>query len=391
MATRRWLRLGVSLDGLGRHPAAWRTDGADPAGAFTLAHLARAVALAEQGGLHFVTLDDGFGLQPGGEAAVRGRLDALLALAAVAPSTRSIGLVPMTDTTHTEPFNLAKNLATLDLVSAGRAGWWPNPTTAPEAAALFGRKPAPSSAEAWAETEDVIDVVRRLWDSWEDDAVIRDVATGRYVDREKLHYVDFEGRFFSVRGPSITPRSPQGQPVVFMSGEGAEAMAVAASQADVVVVDVGDAAEAARVRTDLRRRVAEAGRDPDDVALVTSIEAHLADELGAALAGRAELDDLSELRSSDRFRFTGTPAGLADVVASWFEREALDGVLVRPSVVDQTLPRLGGGTVPGLVARGLVAPPPADALLRTRFGLGRPASRYAARTAVAAGAEGRHP
>jgi len=382
MATSRWLRLGVSLDGLGRHPAAWRTDGGDPAAVFTVAHLARGVATAERAGLDFVALEDAFGPQAGGEGVVRGRLDPVLALAAVAPLTHTIGLVPMTDTTHTEPFNLAKNVATLALVSGGRAGWWPTVSTSSEVAELFGRKPAARSAEAWAEAEEAIDVVRRLWDSWEDDAVIRDVSTGRYVDREKLHYIDFEGRFISVRGPSITPRSPQGQPLVFGAAESTEALAVAARCADVVIVDAADAEAAAAARADLRRQVADAGREPEEVVLVASIEALLADDPTEATAQRAELDSLTDARSADRLRFTGTPVGLADLVAEWFEGEAVDGVLVRPAVLGPTLARLGDGTVPALAARGLIGPAPRDVLLRSRFGLERPASRYAAAAAA---------
>ncbi len=120
----------------------------------------------------------------------------------------------MATVTHTEPFHVSKAIATLDHISHGRAGWQPRVSSTAPDAELFGRRGEPGRDELFDEAGDFVEVVRRLWDSWEDDAVIRDVATGRYVDRDRLHYVDFTGRYFSVKGPSITPRPPQGQPVV---------------------------------------------------------------------------------------------------------------------------------------------------------------------------------
>ena len=155
----------------------------------------RLARTAEVAGLDFVTLDDGFDPPAPGSATLPGRFDALLALARVAPATTSIGLVPTVTTTHTEPFHISKNVATLDLVSGGRAGWHVAVSTTDEAArALRPHGRRDRAAELWAEADDAIEVVSRLWDSWEDDAVIRDRATGRYVDRDKLHYIDFEGR-----------------------------------------------------------------------------------------------------------------------------------------------------------------------------------------------------
>ena len=142
-----------------------------------------------------------------------GRPDAVLVASRVAPVTRHIGLVPVATVTHTEPFHVSKAIATLDFVSHGRAGWQVRISGTAHEAELFGRRDV-TGADLFDEAADAVEVVRRLWDSWEDDAVIRDVATGRFVDRDKLHYIDFAGKYFSVKGPSITPRPPQGQPVV---------------------------------------------------------------------------------------------------------------------------------------------------------------------------------
>jgi len=210
------LHLAVALDGTGWHPAAWRSPSARPGELFTPGYWTDLVTEAERGLLDFVTFEDALALQssrldgePDGRTdQVRGRLDAVLVAARVAPLTSRIGLVPSISALHTEPFHISKAIATLDLVSQGRAGWQVAVSRTEEEALLFGRKPAAPPALLWQEAAEAVEVVVRLWDSWEDDAVIRDVATGRYVDRDRLHYIDFVGEFFSVKGPSITVHLP---------------------------------------------------------------------------------------------------------------------------------------------------------------------------------------
>src|SRR5262245_17527994 len=221
------LVLAVALDGGGHHPAAAVTD------PFDAGYWARLAALAERGGVDLVTIEDTFGA-PRRRDPVAARPDAALVAARVAPLTRHIGLLPVITTTHTEPFHVASITATLDHVSRGRAGWQARVSVRPEEADLVGARPAPSVDEAFAEAGEVVDVVRRLWDSWEDDAIVKDVATGRYVERDKLHYVDFEGRSFRVKGPSIVPRPPQGQPVVAVLAHVPPADDLAARAGDVV-------------------------------------------------------------------------------------------------------------------------------------------------------------
>ncbi|NEB78746.1 LLM class flavin-dependent oxidoreductase, partial [Streptomyces sp. SID14478] len=212
--------------------------------------------LAEHGALDFVTLHDGFAAQG---------LDALSVLARIAPATSRIGLVPTVTTTHTEPFHVQAAVATLDWVSRGRAGWRPDVSLSEEEARLFGRRDSAAPADLWHEAGEVADAARKLWDSWEDDTEIRDVATGRFVDREKLHHVDFEGRTFSVRGPSIVPRPPQGNPVIVVDATLPYAYDVAARHADVALVALAEPAQLHAARAGLRRRAAEHGRDPDEL------------------------------------------------------------------------------------------------------------------------------
>jgi len=275
------LHLAVALDGAGWHPAAWREPRARPGELLTARYWVEQIQQAERGLLDFVTIEDGFGLRsgrgrdhPAGTNLVSGRLDAVLIASRVAPLTSRIGLVPTVIATHTEPFHVSKAIATLDYVSTGRAGMRVQVSARQDDAALFGRRTFPRAAVTdgagpgarelitglFDEAADYIEVVRRLWDSWEDDAEIRDVATGRFVDRGKLHYIDFAGDYFSVKGPSITPRPPQGQPIVSALAHRSVPYRLVARSADVGYVTPRDAEHARAIVAEIRREQQAAGR-----------------------------------------------------------------------------------------------------------------------------------
>ncbi|HEV7721889.1 MAG TPA: LLM class flavin-dependent oxidoreductase [Iamia sp.] len=405
-ATRRQLHLGVVLAGAGHHPAAWRHASARPDRLFSPDQLVAQVQTAERGTLDLVIADDTFAPQPERTDRVRGRFDALLAMARAAPHTRAIGLVPTVDVTHTEPFHVSKNVATLDLISRGRAGWRIGLSTTGAEARLFGRKPAAPLGELADEADEVADVVARLWDSWEDDAVIRDRATGRYIDRDKIHYVDFAGRFFQVRGPSITPRPPQGQPLVVVDATSPPAVALAAARADVALVAAADPDAAHRQRLDLRRRARAAGRHPDDLAVLVVADVLLGADRASAAEERRALDALAGSgRSSgngngngagagtgepgDRFAGTldvvGAPDDLAASVEEWFRAGAADGFVLRPGLLPLGLDQVVDLVVPRLRAAGVFRSAYDERSLRPRFGLDRPPNRYAVATATAEG------
>jgi alkanesulfonate monooxygenase SsuD/methylene tetrahydromethanopterin reductase-like flavin-dependent oxidoreductase (luciferase family)/GNAT superfamily N-acetyltransferase len=255
------------------------------------------------------------------------RVDAPTLAAFAAPLVPGIGIAPAISTTHTEPFHVSKIVQTLDHASLGRAAWQVAVSTSADEAAFFGRKPAVDDTEAWAEAEEAIEVAERLWDSWEDDAEIRDVATGRFIDRDRVHHIDFEGRFFSVRGPSIVPRSPQGRPPIVVSASSAVSLDVAARRADVIRVAPSAVAEA-------RDAVDAAGRAGLVTVLVDVAAA------SATLVGQT----LATLRHD-----TG-----ADGVVLVFAETPVDDLA--PAIAPFT--RATAGT------------------LRDRLGLARPASRY---------------
>lgn len=376
--SRRPLLVGVALDGTGSHPASWLDAEARPHGLLDARRLVRVVRAAEDLGAAFVTLDDVWSASDA-DGHVAPRLDALLSLARVAPVTSRIGLVATVPVTHTEPFHVSKNVATLDHVSAGRAGWRPEIATTQAEADLVGRKDAAPVAELVAEAIDVVEVVRRLWDSWEDDAVIRDPATGRYVDRERLHRVDFEGRFFSVRGPSITPRPPQGQPVVVVGVRSSDdpAVELAARQADLVIVEAPSVDQALLVRRSVVRSAAANGRSRDDLRIVVSADVLLEAELADARRARERLD--RELMPAPRgIDLVGTAAELTSFIRQ-VGLAGFDGVHLRPARLHVDLDRLAPviADLDADAATGLDGDHPTPPTFRARLSLERPANRYA--------------
>jgi alkanesulfonate monooxygenase SsuD/methylene tetrahydromethanopterin reductase-like flavin-dependent oxidoreductase (luciferase family) len=391
--------LAVALDGAGWHPAAWREPDAQPDRLLTPAYWVELAQQAERGLLDFITIEDGLDLQSDTRFGrdertdrVRGRLDAVLIAARVAPVTRHIGLIPTAITTHTEPFHLSKAIATLDYVSGGRAGVRVQVAGRADTAAHFGRREIPPlSAERYAdpdvqrlvaehfdEAADYVEVLRRLWDSWEDDAEIRDVATGRFIDRDKLHYIDFDGRWFSVKGPSITPRPPQGQPVVAALGHATVPYRLIARAADIGFITPRDRSDAAEIVAEVRAEEAKAGRE--GAHLFGDVVVFLDDSADAARSRRERLDERAGAEyASDARIFAGTPAQLADLLLDW--REAgLTGFRLRPAALPHDLAKITAGLVPELQRRGAFRDAyPADgwpSTLRGLLGLSRPANRY---------------
>ncbi|MEV8599246.1 LLM class flavin-dependent oxidoreductase [Streptomyces griseoviridis] len=387
------LHLAVALDGTGWHPASWREPVARPRDLFTAGYWADLVAEAERGLLDFVTIEDGLGLQssrygePDGRTdQVRGRLDAVLIASRVAPLTRHIGLVPTVVTTHTEPFHLSKAIATLDYVSTGRAGLRVQVTARPFEAGHFGRRvippfedyDRPAVTELFEEAADYVEVVRRLWDSWEDDAEIRDVATGRFVDRAKLHYIDFEGAYFSVKGPSITPRPPQGQPLVTALAHQSAPYRLVGRQADVGYVTPHDTGQARAIVAEIRAEQERAGRAGQPLHVFGDLVVFLDDERSAAEDRRDRLDALAgEPYTSDALVFAGTASQLADLLQE-FAEAGLSGFRLRPAVAGHDLPAVTRALVPELQRRGAFRTAYRADTLRGNLGLDRPANRYAA-------------
>nr|WP_248297184.1 LLM class flavin-dependent oxidoreductase [Streptomyces sp. S1D4-11] len=393
------LHLAVALDGAGWHPAAWREPVARPRELLTAGYWTDLVTEAERGLLDFVTIEDALGLQsshltePDSRTdQVRGRLDAVLIAARVAPLTSHIGLVPTAVVTHTEPFHISKAIATLDYVSTGRAGVRVQVSPRAHEAAHFGRRTFPPlriedldtpavrelTTDLFDEAADYVEAVRRLWDSWEDDAEIRDVATGRFVDRDKLHYIDFEGKHFSVKGPSITPRPPQGQPIVSALAHATIPYRLVARATDIGYVTPHDAGQARAIVEEIRAEQTAAGRADEPLHLFGDLVVFLDDDPAEAAARRERLDTLAGYPyTSDARIFTGSPSQLADLLQELAEA-GLSGFRLRPAVLGHDLPAVTRGLVPELQRRGVFRQSYESDTLRGLLGLSRPVNRYAA-------------
>jgi alkanesulfonate monooxygenase SsuD/methylene tetrahydromethanopterin reductase-like flavin-dependent oxidoreductase (luciferase family) len=394
------LHLAVALDDAGWHPAAWREDDAEPTKLQTAGYWLDQVREAERGLIDFVTIEDSFTIQsstpydgPDGRIdQVRGRLDATLIAARVEPVTSNIGLVPTVTTTHTEPFHVSKAIATLDYVSTGRAGWRVQVGGRGGETSLFGRRELPhidirdyqkpETQELYRplfdEAADHVEAVRRLWDSWEDDAEIRDAATGRFIDRDKLHYIDFEGAQFSVRGPSITPRPPQGQPLVTALAHASIPYEFAARSADVVFVTPHELEQIDPIVREIRTAQGAAGREHEGLHIFGDVVVFLDATESAAADRKARLDERAGSDyASDAFVFVGTPDDLADQLVAW-QRARLSGFRLRPAAVPHDLNAITRGLVPALQSRDVFRRGYPETSLRGLLGLTRPANRYAA-------------
>jgi alkanesulfonate monooxygenase SsuD/methylene tetrahydromethanopterin reductase-like flavin-dependent oxidoreductase (luciferase family) len=324
-------RLAIGLTGGGWHPAAWREPGARPTELLTARWWIDQVGVARAASADLVTIEDALADPPVQDTGVvRGRLDAIVLAARIAPATRDVGLVPVVVTALTEPFHVSTQIATIDYVSRGRAGMLVRAGTSAWEAAHAGRRDLPPADALRAEAAEYVEVVRRLWDSWEDGAEIRDVERHRFIDSGKLHHIDFESERFRIRGPSITPRPPQGQPLVLATEPGVGA--------DIVLHDLV-------------------------VFLDTSAD--------AAAQRRARLDALHPW-SPEAEVFAGTAESLADLLAQ--RRD----VRLLPAAIPHDLDAIARDLAPLLQARGLLRRDAGPGTLRERFGLRRPPSRYAA-------------
>ncbi|WP_046727056.1 LLM class flavin-dependent oxidoreductase [Streptomyces humi] len=353
------LHLAVEIDGDGAHPAAWRRAAHAPDRLLSPRRVAGLATTAENAGFTLITLDDGV-LPPGTAADPVGRIGAVERAAFVAASTSTIGIAPVVAVTYAEPFHVSGQLASLDHISAGRAGWVVAQEEHPDAARAWGR-PLVADADARArESRDGVQVVRALWDSWEDDAVVRSVATSRYLDRERLYYIDFTGDTYAVKGPAIVPRPPQGQLVVL--GRPAE---VPAGQLDVALVEGRDLASVGAAAT-----AAAAPR------VFAEVEVALDTPDASAAERVADLERHAPWTDRGRLRHIGPAAQLVSLLGEL--SRYVDGVRLRPLVLDEDLPVLSRLVLPALSERRLVARPLPGTSLRSTLGLERPANRFAA-------------
>ncbi len=424
------MHLGLLMTGAGSHVGGWRMPDAQ-FGAENFELLRHLAVAAERGKLDFLFVADAVNTGLDAHPGMMVRLEPLTLLAALAMCTSRIGLGATVSTTYSEPYNVARAFASIDHLSHGRAAWNVVTGSSPDAAPNFGRDKHPPHSERYAMASEYLQVVKGLWDSWEDGAIVGDKASGMFADPAKLHVLNHVGPHYSVKGPLNITRPPQGYPVIMQAGASDVGKDFAAETADVVFTTQQDMGEAIAFRADLRRRCEAAGRPADAVKVlpgVTVVVGDSAQDAKKRIAQLAELVDpvaamrvlsdrighdlsaypldepLPDLGESSMMQghakvltsaarrhgmtlrelrdFTsagtghrvayGTPEMIADDFEEWFTKGAADGFVVKtchlPAPFDEFIDRV----VPILRQRGLFRAEYEGTTLRDHLGLARP-------------------
>ncbi|WP_338806562.1 LLM class flavin-dependent oxidoreductase [Pseudomonas chlororaphis] len=441
MTCPRQLKLGAFLMATGHHVAAWRHPYV-PADAgldfFAYRQLAQIAEAAKFDAL-FLADSVAAAIGPGAHGMARAdQFEPLTLLAALSVVTERIGLIATSTTSYNVPYHVARKYASLDHLSGGRAGW--NLVTSDNAAEAqnFGRDEHIGHAERYSRAREFHEVVTGLWDSWQDDAFVRDKSSGQYYDPDKLHVLNHQGEHFRVKGPLNVARPPQGYPVIVQAGSSEAGRELAAQTAEVVFTAQTSLASAQAFYTDLKGRLARYGRGADSLKVMPGVfvvvgqsesEARekyetfqqlVEPEVGVALLGRMlgnfdlsryPLDGplpelpltesgqqsrqklLTELAGKDNlslaelgrkiaggrghYSLIGTPAQIADELQGWFEEGAADGFNVLVPHLPGGLQDFADAVVPELQRRGLFRTEYEGKTLRENLGLARPKNQFA--------------
>lgn len=443
----RQLHLNAFLMNTGHHEASWRLPESNPYAHVELDHYTHLARIAERGTFDSLFLADGPQLWSNLAQRPAGALEPLTLLTALATATEHIGLIATASTSYNSPYNLARKFASLDIISGGRAGWNIVTTAGAEAARNFGLEHEPAHAERYARAAEFLDVTLKLWDSWEDDAIVADKAAGVWGDDTKIHPPHHQGTYFSVEGALNVPRSPQGYPFLVQAGSSEDGKTFAARYAEAVFTAQQTLADAQSFYKDLKSRTAAAGRDPEHIKVLPGIVPVLGGTEAEARANERLLEDhivythgvdglerllqlppntleldaplptdlppedaiegaksrytlVVELARRDRLTvrqligrlgggrghltFAGTPEQVADAIGTWFTQGAADGFNIMPAVLPSGLDAFVDHVVPLLRTRGLLRTEYGPrTTLRERYGLPRPANQYTRPTQTA--------
>lgn len=335
MSTKKQLKLGAFLPGTGHHVAAWRHPDAQADGGLNFQHYRQLAQTAERGKFDMIFLADGVAVRERGtgkEALSRTSVvhfEPLTLLSALSVVTEHIGLTATVSTTYNEPYHLARKFASLDHLSGGRAGW-NLVTSATEAEAKnFSKEKHMEHTLRYERAKEFVDVVTALWDSWEDDAFLRDKESGIYFDPNKLHIPNHKGEHFSVRGPLNVARPIQGYPVIIQAGSSEDGKNLAAQTAEVIFTAQQTLAEAQAFYTDVKGRLAKYGRSPDSLKIMPGV---------FPIIGKTEQEAVDKFAQLQELIDSAVGLGLLSTMIGGFDLSAypLDGPL-------PDLPETNGG------------------------------------------------
>ncbi|MBF6569357.1 MAG: LLM class flavin-dependent oxidoreductase [Candidatus Binataceae bacterium] len=299
----RQLRLGAFMRPVSIHTASWRYPGGYPDANFNFADITHFAQKLEAGCFDAFFMADHLAvlnmpIKALKRSATVTSFDPLTLLPALAVQTRHLGLIATASTTYNEPYHVARKFASLDHISGGRAGWNLVTSANPDEALNFGREQHVEHAERYARAREFYDVVTGLWDSWADDAFIRDVEAGVYFDPEKLHVLNHKGRFLSVRGPLNVARPIQGWPVIVQAGASEAGRQIAAETAEVVFASQNNLADGRLFYADMKERVARCGRSPEHLKILPGAFVVVGDTLAEAREKKRRLDGLVHMDSA---------------------------------------------------------------------------------------------
>ncbi|WP_030165181.1 MULTISPECIES: LLM class flavin-dependent oxidoreductase [Actinomycetes] len=267
----RTLHLNAFLMGVGHHEAAWRHPRTSEHEVLDVAHFVRLGQIAERGKLDSVFFADGLAVGPNIRRNTQAIFEPITLLSAIAGGTSKVGLIATASTGYNHPYTLARAFASLEHISGGRAGWNIVTSGQEQEALNFGYDSIPDHAGRYRRAQEFVDVVNRLWDSWEDDAVVLDVDNAIFADPERVHPINHVGEAFRVRGPLNSPRSPQGRPVLVQAGSSEDGKDLAARYAEVVFTAQRTIAEGQDFYRDLKRRLPRYGRGTEELQILPGI------------------------------------------------------------------------------------------------------------------------
>ncbi len=437
------MHLGVFFNHTGHHIASWRHEKADADAGINIDHYVRLAQTAEAAGLDFLFFADSAATAERTPESLKrsaqytAYFEPTTLLGALAMVTKRIGLVSTATTSYNEPYNVARRFASLDHISRGRAGW--NVVTSGNAAEAwnFGRDEHFEHEARYDRAQEFVSVVHGLWDSWDDDAFVRDKASGVFLEPGKMHHLNHDGPHFKVRGPLNVPRPPQGHPVIFQAGTSEAGRELAAETAEGVFTSQLTPESQKEHYDDVKARMVKYGRRADQMKILPGLTAIVAptaseardkwDHLQSLIHPKVGLDYLSMLLGSDlsdvdpddpfpevemgpnvqsqgmfksvvgmarkekltvrqlwerlagsrgKATFIGSVNEVADRMAKWFEMGACDGFILQPSYLPGELDDIARWLVPELQSRGLIRVGYEGTTLREHLGLERPASRY---------------